>query len=224
MSALRLASIALIAGVMASEGRAQADTDIAAGKIRNWIHGAQALAIMDFEDSSALRNIGTIDAEGQIVMEPIVPPPSQQTVSQTFDTCRANTVQIVNGSTGITPIVPLALSGDGNERALAIADSEEMAVWRLNHGQAPMTKGTYLQLVYAEGEAEVQGICSWEILVPSGDAEVTVEYAIRFRPGWNLIRNRIVDFIESWSGADQETYMIIDTVDVLPEDVAWFSQ
>lgn len=87
-----------------------------------------------------------------------------------------------------------------------------------------MTKGTHLQLVYAEGEAEVQGICSWEILVPSGDAEVTVEYAIHFRPGWNLIRNRIVDFIESWSGAGQETYMIIDTVDVLPEDVAWFSQ
>lgn len=224
MSALRLASIALIAGLMTSDGRAQADTDIAAGKIRNWSHGRQALAIMDFEDKSTLRAIGTIDAEGQIVMEPIFPPPSQQTVSRTFDTCRANTVQIVNGSIGITPIVPLALSRDGNERTLAIADSEEMALWRLNHGRAPMTKGAHLQLVYAEGEAEVQEICSWEIPVPSGDAEVTVEYAIRFRPGWNLIRSRIVDFIESWSGADQETHMIIDTVDVLPEDVVWFSQ
>ena len=44
MSALRLASIVLIVWFMASEGRAQADTDIAAGKIRNWNHGAQALA------------------------------------------------------------------------------------------------------------------------------------------------------------------------------------
>ena len=140
MSALRFASFALLVGLMASDGRAQADTDIAAGKIRNWSHGAQALVIMDFEDSSILRNIGTIDAEGQIVMEQIVPPPSQQTVSRTFDTCRANTVQVVNGSIGITPIVPLALSGDGNERTLAIADSEEMAIWRLNHGQAPVRR------------------------------------------------------------------------------------
>ena len=54
MSALRLASIALIAGLMTSDGRAQADTDIAAGKIRNWSHGRQALAIMDFEDNSGL--------------------------------------------------------------------------------------------------------------------------------------------------------------------------
>lgn len=73
MSALRFASIALIAWLMTSDGRAQADTDIAAGKIRNWSHGRQALAIMDFEDKSTLRAIATIDAEGQIVMEPIVP-------------------------------------------------------------------------------------------------------------------------------------------------------
>jgi len=129
--------------------------------------------------------------------------------------------------------VVVSLLGDGwllvgnlEEQVLhgrfAAADSrafaEAQGAW-----DADTIPGWSVDWYYFENPASVQGSCTGEMYAynQSDSYEMTTEYALDFKPGWNLVRYQIHSVYEDPDGPDQYTRASYETLDALPEGVTF---
>jgi|GEM_PF-3479000 len=189
---------------------------IPAGKVADWSGGTANIMIYGHDAP-----IGRIHENGAVTFDLPTPPETGRTVAQTFDRCRTGSLEVVNGDADVAPIMMYADIG-GNEVGMVAADSPEMAAYQLSWGQTELAKGSFLRWLHVDGAASVTGKCVENLLTVSGPVDFVNESALRFAPGWNLVRTTHVEIMPHDDGSAHVIHAVDDALQALPAGAQWY--
>lgn len=193
-------------------------------KVDGWPGGT---ALVKSYAPKGATTLGRIEPDGTLVLELPEPPPSTQTVDQTFAGGCAGEGGVSVGplEVGFTP-TSLFVERDGEEMgALHLATSREVVAWRDSYGEQSAAAGAWYQWVHVAGAAEVTGDCTVTTWV---DAEATESYdqltthQLKFAPGWNLMRNEIGELYTDKTGKRHPRRVVVDALTDAPAAATWF--
>ena len=130
-----------------------------------------------------------------------------------------------NGETIISKLPLLYLTDQqGNSKSLLFAASTLHLAEKMYHGFGDVTQGYYLELIFVESEATVNGAC----VIPMG-ANIGEEFTnttitdVELQKGWNIIKHDITEVFTPSVGKIQASMTKISAISELPKDVKWFA-
>lgn len=192
------------------------------GKIADWSHGEAGIYT---HTSIGPMPVGRITADGSLVIDWPTPPPSEQTLADTFPSCREDGAAIaLPGVTEFTPTILFVARGEEEELgSLRIASSREVAAWEDSYGQENAALGSWFQWVKVTQAATVEAECRTTMHTgESGDSfEIVTHYQVAFGDDWNLMRNDIRTLHTSPSGKKHVARTEISALQEMPEDAEW---
>ena len=190
------------------------------GGVEGWSHGAAPIHMMRSDAA-----VGRIDADGSIHLDLREPAASQQTAARTFARCEG--LEVADGEAVVAPVMLFVNSGQG-ENYLFPATSPEIALWQASFGETALVEGAWLQWIHASAAAQVVGTCATEVhTASSGELpafEERVDFDVRLKPGWNLVRQAIEAVHEEPDGTRHVRVKSTRIVDAFPADMRWYSE
>lgn len=174
-----------------------------ADRLEGWTHGE---ATIFTHDPAGPVKVGRVAADGTLVFEWPPAPSTEQTLGQTFVSCREDGQPMARPEAA--EFWPTSLfigkddSVDGELGSLHLAISPEVVAWQSSHGQADAVEGAWFQFVHVSQAATVEAQCQMPTYTGEGDDHYVqaTEYALAFEPGWNLLRHEITSLREAPSG------------------------
>lgn len=198
-------------------------THAAAMKVVGWPGGTAVVKSYGPDGDLAL---GRIEADGSLVLKMPEPPPSKQTVDQTFANCDGKGGMSAGPrNVGFTP-TSLTVERNGAELGvLHAATSPEVAAWRNSFAKKNAAKGAWLQWVHVAAKSQATGDCKVTMYTdPAGrkSFEYTSQHKAVFAQGWNLMRNSILALHKDPTGKRHAQHVITDVVDEMPKGASWY--
>lgn len=171
--------------------------------------------------------IGRIEADGRVVLELPSPPPSSQTVDQTFGAGCSGEGGASVSPPGV-PFTPASLSVERDAQELGelhLATSGEVLAWRRSWGQDTAAIGAWFQWVHVGSDTKVDGDCAATIWVDeqaTESYEQVTEQKLALKAGWNLLRNDIVELYTDRTGKKHAQHIVMHAIAEAPADGTWF--
>lgn len=208
----------LLIALLCTSQTVNADTT----KVVGWPGGTASVKSYGPDGSLTL---GRIEADGSLVLDMPAPPPSTQTVDQSFANCGGEGGMSVGPlDVGFTP-TSLTVERDGAELGvLHAATSPEVVAWRNSFAEMDAAVGAWLQWVHVTAEADATGDCRVTLYTDSAASEgfeYASEHKVAFVAGWNLIRNSILAVHADATGKRHAQHVVTDVVKRMPEDASW---
>jgi len=199
---------------------AQADP----GKAAGWPGGTAEIKSYGPDGTLVL---GRIEADGRVVLELSAPPPSPQTVDQTFGASCSG-----DGGTSVSPpgvpFTPASLSVERGGQELGelhLATSGEVVAWRRSWGQETAAAGAWFQWAHVASDVKVDGDCTattWVDEQATESYEQVTDRKLALKAGWNLLRNDIVELYTDKTGRKHPKHVVVDALRQAPEGASWF--
>lgn len=215
---MNYSALVLMALLVASHA-AHAD----AMKVVGWPGGTAVVKSYGPDGDLAL---GRIEADGSLVLEMPEPPPSKQTVDQTFANCDGT------GGMSAGPLnigfTPTSLTVERNGAELGVlhgATSPEVVAWRNSFAEKNAVKGAWLQWVHVAAKSNATGDCKVTMYTDSAGRkgyEYASEHKVVFDKGWNLMRNSIVAVHKDSTGKLHAQHIVTDVVKTMPKGASWY--
>lgn len=194
-----------------------------AAKVVGWPGGTAVVKSYGPDGGLAL---GRIEADGSLVLEMPEPPPSKQTVDQSFPNCGGEGGMSVGPlDVGFTP-TSLTVERDGTELGvLHAATSPEVVVWRNSFAEKDAAEGAWLQWVHVTAESDATGDCKVTMYADSAASEgfeYASEHKVVFAKGWNLMRNSILAVHTDSTGKRHAQHVVTDVAKAMPDGASWY--
>jgi len=198
-------------------------TQADATKVVNWPGGT---AVVKSYGPDGGLTLGRIETDGSLVLEMPEPPPSKQTVDQSFANCGGEGGMSVGPlDVGFTP-TSLTVERDGTELGvLHAATSSEVVAWRNSFAEKNAVEGAWLQWVHVTAKADATGDCKVTMYTDSAASEgfeYASEHKVVFAKGWNLMRNSILAVHADSTGKRHAQHVVTDVVKAMPEGASWY--
>lgn len=170
--------------------------------------------------------VGRIGADGTLVFQLPEPPPSGQTVDQSFAPCAGEGGMSVGPlDVGFTP-TSLSVERDGQELGvLHGATSPGIVAWRESFAEKNAEAGAWLQWVHVTADSKATGDCRSTVYTDSAGTEgyeQFSEHKVVFTKGWNLMRNNILEVHADATGKRHAARIVTDVVQQMPDGASWY--
>lgn len=193
-------------------------------RLEGWSHGE---ANIYTHERGGPVLVGRVAADGTLAFDWPSAPSTEQTLGQTFVSCREDGQPMAEPASA--EFWPTSLfigkddSVDGELGSLHLATSEEVMAWQASHGQADAVEGAWFQYVHVSQAATVEAECQMPVYTGEGDDHYvqSSEYAVSFAPGWNLMRNDITSLREAPSGRKHPAGLRMSVQAAPAEDARW---
>lgn len=104
---------------------------------------------------------------------------------------------------------------------LSPASDPAIAQWIASYKQESTAKGKYMEWVFLEEEARVNGKCYSHTFTNDDVIQEDYQYDLDLKKGWNLVQHEIQEIFKDSQGKIYPKEIIVTTVTEMPEDVEW---
>ena len=122
------------------------------------------------------------------------------------------------------PLLNLTDKKGDSHGLLYAASSLEIAEWLGSGGMGDIIKGYYLEWIFVENSAAVQGICAIPTSTNNGEEYTdTTKTNLELQKGWNIIKYDVTDVFTSTDRQTKAAMTKITAISKIPEDLKWFA-
>jgi len=122
------------------------------------------------------------------------------------------------------PLLNLTDKKGDSHSLLYAASSPEVAAWMRSSGVGDINTGYYLEWIFVENAATVQGVCAIPTSTKNGEGYTnTTNTDLELQAGWNIIKHDITDVYTSTEGQTKAEMTRISVISELPKDLKWFA-
>lgn len=214
------------------------------GSINNWHEGEAKIMFIDMF-SGYTREFGTIDANGNLeiplqenflslvkeAMEKEQKKASENRVISLKDlqgtySCDVGDLEYENPGTKLSSLPQhlMVVPVGGEKRILGIlspASDPAIAQWIASNKRESTKQGKYMEWVFLEEEARVNGECYSHTFTNDDVIQEDYQYDLDLKKGWNLVQYEIQEIFEDSQGKTYPKRIEVTTITEVPEDVEW---
>lgn len=122
------------------------------------------------------------------------------------------------------PLLYLTDKQGDSHSLLYAASTPELAAWMRSSGVGDINTGYYLEWIFVENAATVQGVCAIPTITKNGEEYTnTTNTDLELQAGWNIIKHDITDVYTSTEGQTKAEMTRISVISELPKDLKWFA-
>lgn len=211
------------------------------GSIDEWQEGEAKIVFMDMFNGYT-RVLGSIDSEGNFeipleenflttikqAMQKEQEKASENRVISLKDlqgtySCDVGDLDYENPKTKLTAL-PQQLIVVAEKKMLGMlspVSNPAIAEWITSYQQDSTGKGKYLEWVYLEDDARVNGECYSHGFLDNDVFQKDYNFDLDLQKGWNLIQHEIQETLQDEQGKIYPKKIEVTTITEIPEDVQW---
>ena len=216
--------------------------EIIAGSIDNWQKGEARIVLMDMF-SGYIKDLGKINKDGHLEIplekdflsrikeemkkEQAKAHENHKLSLKTLEgkySCLSGDLEYENPETNLSGLPKQFFIMQGKNEMLGIlmpTSNPAIAESHAAFSSKSSGKGKYVEWVYFDKQAKVNGECYSNRFADSSTFKESHQFNLDFNKGWNLVQHEIQETFEDQSGKIHAKKIRWSTIEQVPEDIEW---